>query len=163
MSTTKNGIHIMIAASVPGPPIGTAVSEYRNTNVARTAYSSAPNQTWLRIKGIAQVWLRELQSPSLSLGFIKRLHSTNVTDHGAATIDFPFQNRPTSPLPCIGLFADLIVWLSRSVPTDYAKFLCIIVHSLAQCGKVTARHPGGRWISRLVIETAASAVDNGDA
>jgi hypothetical protein len=29
----------------------------------------------------------------------------NVTDHGAATIDFPLPKRPTSPLPCIGLFA----------------------------------------------------------
>ena len=28
----------------------------------------------------------------------------NGTDHGAATRDFPFQNRQTSPLPCIGLF-----------------------------------------------------------
>ena len=28
----------------------------------------------------------------------------NVTDHGAATIDFPLQIRLTSPLPCIGLF-----------------------------------------------------------
>jgi len=36
--------------------------------------------------------------------FIATRDSPNVTDHGAATIDFPLSKRPTSPLPCIGLF-----------------------------------------------------------
>jgi hypothetical protein len=29
---------------------------------------------------------------------------TNVTDHGAATFDCSLEIRPTTPLPCIGLF-----------------------------------------------------------
>ncbi|MFM7516088.1 MAG: hypothetical protein ACKO3V_04035 [Pirellula sp.] len=37
------------------------------------------------------------------------LAPTNVTDNGAATKDFQFHIRPTSPLLCIGLFVGVLV------------------------------------------------------